>query len=158
MTLDHQHLRRLAEGLISGPFRITHESQKDKVTGQEKPTGRATIAQDKPGGIMVAYTTSDVAQFLADCDKTKILHLLDTIDQQKATIDKLRAALKYYADEEHFIYGGSSEHEPENPTGEPSNIYCGGADGSEFTFEDGSIARAALAELELRNESVRGDE
>lgn len=98
MTLDHQHLRRLAEALVDGPFRIRHEYVKDKFTKEEKATGRATIAQDKDGGLMVAYTTSAVAQFLSDCDKTQILKLLDEIDSQKATIERLRAALMKIAD------------------------------------------------------------
>jgi hypothetical protein len=63
-------------------------------------------------------------------------------------LDAIRGALKFYAVGDHFEYVGNDDFAPENPSGEPSNWECGGADGSEFIFENGFIARYALAALE----------
>jgi hypothetical protein len=70
-------------------------------------------------------------------------HYPDALDAIRGAIE----ALKFYAVGDHFEYGGNDDFAPENPSGEPSNWECGGADGSEFTFENGSIARDALAAL-----------
>lgn len=55
-------------------------------------------------------------------------------------------ALEMYAKGEHFEFHGNDEFAPENPSGEPENIECGGAPLGEFTVENGGIASKALAD------------
>lgn len=59
----------------------------------------------------------------------------------KGEVQRLREALEFYANGEHFSYGGMSEGEPENADPEYPNWLSGNG---EFDYEDGSIARAAL--------------
>lgn len=56
--------------------------------------------------------------------------------------------LEMYGKGQHFEYCGKEEFAPENPSGEPANILCGGADDGEFQYEDGTLASQALAEIE----------
>lgn len=61
--------------------------------------------------------------------------------------------IQFYAAEEHFEYAPAhseeeecpQESDPETVSGEPINFLCGHGD---FTYEDGSIAREFLKEVE----------
>lgn len=64
-------------------------------------------------------------------------------EQLQAEVEQLRSALKFYADSEHYHFESGNW---DTVSGEPLNIlWCG--DEPDF-IEDGSIARAALAEGE----------
>lgn len=62
-----------------------------------------------------------------------------------SALKEMGGALEMYAKGDHFEYQGRDEFAPENPSGEPANIECGGAEGSEFTVENGGIASEALS-------------
>lgn len=66
-------------------------------------------------------------------------------------------ALEFYAKCRHFTYCGKEDFEPENPSGEPSNIECGGSEGSEFEFENGGFARTARAKVQRIVEEAEGE-
>ena len=59
-------------------------------------------------------------------------------------VKELEKALESYARGDHFQYLGDEDHAPEDVSGEPPNILFGGAEGSEFQFEDGSWAKIKL--------------
>jgi len=61
-----------------------------------------------------------------------------------AEVKELEKALESYARGDHFQYLGDEDHAPEDVSGEPPNILFGGAEGSEFQFEDGSWAKIKL--------------
>ncbi|MGB3290986.1 MAG: hypothetical protein WBA83_17065 [Burkholderiaceae bacterium] len=62
--------------------------------------------------------------------------------RQEAEIARLREALQFYADQDHFII--SDDDAWDTVSGEPQNYFCDEA--GTATVEDGSIARAALAQ------------
>lgn len=73
------------------------------------------------------------------------------IQNPEARIKQLEAQLKeaneiaeFYASYKHFEWLGKDEFAPENPSGEPSNIECGGDDDNQFTLENGGLALAYL--------------
>ena len=76
-----------------------------------------------------------------------------TLSQLRAENEKYRKALEFYALGEHFEYCGLDDHEPETVSGEPENWLCGGAEGSEFQYEDGYVARFALSSPAPKGES-----
>lgn len=59
----------------------------------------------------------------------------------QAEVERLRAALQFYADGHHFILADESAWD--TVSGEPQNFYCDEADTA--TVEDGSVAKQALA-------------
>lgn len=59
-----------------------------------------------------------------------------------------KAALEYYSKCEHYEFCGADGNEPETPSGEPENWECGGSEGHEYQFENGGVARQALADAE----------
>lgn len=78
-------------------------------------------------------------------------HLLAYIPdaaQAESTVERLRQALKFYADGDHFI-----KHQPDawdTVSGEPANFWED--ESNTATVEDGSVAKAALEGVELQNE------
>lgn len=56
-------IRALREAATPGPLAIRYETEKDKATGEEKLNGKAVMRQDKPGGVLVAYTTNRDGDF-----------------------------------------------------------------------------------------------
>jgi hypothetical protein len=74
--------------------------------------------------------------------------LIAALRESQAREAKLREALEFYAQGKHFEWLGDEDFAPENPSGEPSNIECGGDDSNSFTLENGGTARQALAQKE----------
>jgi len=70
------------------------------------------------------------------------------VEKLKRENGVLREGLSHYADGSHFEYCGDDEYAPETPSGEPLNILCGGAEGAEFQYEDGTMAHQVLARAE----------
>jgi hypothetical protein len=65
-----------------------------------------------------------------------------------STLERLRQALKFYADGDHF-----TKHQPDvwdTVSGEPANFWED--ENATATVEDGSVAKAALEGVELQNE------
>jgi hypothetical protein len=73
-------------------------------------------------------------------------NMLERITKLEVECDRLRNALKFYADGNHFIVHDESAWD--TVSGEPSNFYEDEANTA--TVEDGSIAKAALAERDAR--------
>nr|BFD58950.1 hypothetical protein CKG001_10570 [Bdellovibrio sp. CKG001] len=71
-------------------------------------------------------------------DEIKSLFL--ELPELKALVEGLES----YASGDHFVYHGNEDHAPDSVSGEPPNIMFGGAEGSEFQFEDGSWAKKKL--------------
>lgn len=82
--------------------------------------------------------------YIAAANPAAILELISERDALLAERDRLREALKYYADGEHFCL--ANEDAWDTVSGEPLNIlhHDDGFGESEGYVEDGSIARAAL--------------
>lgn len=68
----------------------------------------------------------------------------EDVDALRKERDALREALKFYADGEHFIRLDDSAWD--TTSGEPQNFYFYFDEAGTATIEDGSIARAALAQ------------
>ena len=65
MTLSEElaRIEKLCNEAAKGPIKFQLETEKDKKTGEERETGRGTISQDWPGGILIAYTTKRDGNF-----------------------------------------------------------------------------------------------
>jgi len=77
-------------------------------------------------------TTGETAALL--CSQESVAAL-------RAEIERLRKALQFYADGEHFVL--SEPHAWDTVSGEPPNYWCDEA--GTATVEDGSLARLVLA-------------
>lgn len=70
---------------------------------------------------------------------------MSVLEEAEKRIAVLQEALQFHAEEKHFEYCGKDKFEPESASGEPDNWMCGGSEGSEFQYENGELARFALA-------------
>lgn len=84
------------------------------------------------------------------CDdyQVKAKRFSDKCKDLEQKLAKATETLKFYAEHNHFEFAdcsGEDDYEPETVTNEPENYLCG--KGS-FTYEDGTLARTTLAEIE----------
>lgn len=80
---------------------------------------------------------------LQDSDKLRRL-----LTNKETQLKEAEEVIRFYASGKHFEWLGKEEFAPENPSGEPSNIECGGDLDCEFTLENGGIAREYLKKWE----------
>jgi hypothetical protein len=83
-----------------------------------------------------------IKQALAACNPAAMAAVLAHIEEQAAEIERLRAALKFYAEGDHFIF---DRDEWDTVSGEPQNFWCDEA--GTATVEDGTIAKLMLAAM-----------
>lgn len=109
----------------------------------------------------VIYTKNDFVELPTKEDPGPFVHVIEhsAYGALQAKLAEAQAALEFYANGEHVHeYGGSNYTEdgkecpnyaePESVSGEPANYREGHGD---YGYEDGSIARAALAKLRGNN-------
>src|SRR6478736_3766774 len=81
---------------------------------------------------------SDWHEFLYEKDcKEFAPEMAKKITALEQKLGEYEETLKFYASCGHFDWCGKDDFAPENPSGEPINIECGGGEGSEFTLENG---------------------
>lgn len=73
-----------------------------------------------------------------------VIALIDRIEKLEAQLEEANEIAEFYASCKHFEWLGKDDFAPENPSGEPSNIECGGDDDNQFTLENGGLALAYL--------------
>lgn len=83
-----------------------------------------------------------IKQALAACNPAAMAAVLAHIEEQAAEIERLRAALKFYAEGDHFNFDGDAW---DTVSGEPQNFWCDEA--GTATVEDGTIAKLMLAAM-----------
>ena len=79
------------------------------------------------------------ARLIAACNPATMTAVLAHIEAQQAEIERLRDALKFYAEGDHFNFDGDAW---DTVSGEPQNFWCD--DAGTATVEDGTIAKLAL--------------
>ena len=76
------------------------------------------------------------------CNPAAMQKIIEHIDAQQSEIERLREALKFYAEGDHFIF---DRDEWDTVSGEPQNFWCDEA--GTATVEDGTIAKLMLAAM-----------
>lgn len=109
---------------------------------ERRPDGNARCACGWSGKYELCFEASKksecVTHHLAcDCREEKFKQL-------EAQLKEANEIAEFYASGKHFEWLGKDDFAPENPSGEPENIECGGDDDNQFTLENGGLALAYL--------------
>ena len=107
------------------------------------PSEMASLLRDLLGVDVRAKDGEDYGVSVIELQE-QIEGLINTLHDQQSRLDAMKAALKFYAEGEHFVL--SNEDAWDTVSGEPLNFlhHDDGFGESEGFVEDGSIARAAL--------------
>lgn len=137
MIPEIEAIRARLEAATPGPWTKTKSNN---------PETRVCQVHSAQGAVCAPFWGPTRSLDEANRNAAFIAHAPEDIRALLDCVEGMSKALEFYADCGHFDYGGSPDFAPETVSDEPSNWKSGGDMGSEFTLEDGQVARTALSD------------